>query len=324
MNQLSPLSDDAFRDAVLTGLARSAKEVPARYFYDERGSQLFEQITQLDEYYPTRTEIELLLQHAPKIAELTGHHGTVVEFGAGSATKTPILLDALSARRYIPVDISGIFLSEAMHKLALERPNLQIVPVVADFTEPFELPETGNQVIGFFPGSTVGNFRPDVARRLMRSFRNALGNDAWLVIGIDTQKDPALLKSAYDDGAGVTAAFNLNLLHRINRELDGTIPTGAFRHRVVWNDKESRIEMHLVATDNVTFSVSGQQFALRAGEAIHTENSYKYSAEQVHDLATAGGWEPVSTWTDHNEMFGLHLWSSGNFSNRGEQGVCGR
>lgn len=299
-----------FATAVLSGLSHPRKTIPARYFYDVRGSELFEDITRLAEYYPTRTETWLLKHHAADLERLAGKGRAVVEFGAGSGAKTPLLLDAVHAATYVPIDISGEFLAGAMARMAQERPQLRIVPIAGDFTRPLQLPQLDGPLIGFFPGSTIGNFDHRAAVDLLRSFAQTLGAGARLVIGIDTRKDPRLLEAAYDDAEGVTAAFNCNLLHRINRELDGTIPLDHFAHRAVWHEGLGRIEMHLMATRALDFTVAGQRFAMREGETIHTENSTKYTPEEARLLARASGWEPLAYYTDPDNLFGLHVWSA--------------
>jgi len=309
-DELAALLDSDFGAAVEAGLSRSQKSIPARYFYDVRGSELFEDITRLPEYYPTRTETALLKQHAADIGRLAGIGRAVVEFGAGSGIKTPLLLDATRATTYVPIDISGEFLETAMGELARARPQLRIVPVAGDFTRPLQLPQLDGPLTGFFPGSTIGNFDHRAAVDLLRSFRKTLGADARLVIGIDTRKNSHLLEAAYDDAAGVTAEFNLNLLHRINRELGGTIPVEAFEHRAIWHDGYGRVEMHLVAGRAVEFTVAGRRFTMRDGETIHTENSYKYTPEEARLLARASGWEPLACWTDAAKMFSVHVWSA--------------
>lgn len=316
MTELTVELESDFASAVLAGLSQSRKVIPARYFYDMRGSELFEEITRLPEYYPTRTEIGLLRAHAFDLGRLTGHGRPVIEFGAGSATKTPLLLDALHTTTYVPIDISGDFLEEAMVGLAIARPGLRIVPVAGDFTQALELPQLDGPLVGFFPGSTIGNFDHASAVDLLRSFRQTLGEGARLVIGIDRKKDARLLETAYDDAAGVTAEFNLNLLHRINRELDGTIPIEVFSHRAVWQDNIGRIEMHLVAKREVSFTVLGQRFTMNAGETIHTENSHKYSLVEARLLARASGWEPLAFWTDPDDLFGLHVWGASSGQNQ--------
>ena len=304
---------DDFSRAVTDGLSQARKVIPARYFYDFRGSELFEEITRLPEYYPTRTERALLERHGDDIARLVGHGRPVVEFGAGAATKTRLLLAATQARTFVPIDISGEFLEQAAQELALAHPHIEVLPVVGDFTQPLNLPGLEGPLVGFFPGSTIGNFDHADAIDLLRSFRRTLGPAARLVIGIDTRKNPRLLEAAYDDAAGITAQFNLNLLHRINRELDGSIPVDRFEHRAVWHDALGRIEMHLVANDDIEFQAAGRRFHMRANETIHTENSYKYTPSEVRLLARASGWEPVAFWTDADQFFGVHVWSaSGN------------
>lgn len=308
MTDTAVLSD--FGRAVLSGLSAPRKVIPARYFYDLRGSELFEEITRLPEYYPTRTETALLEAHGAQIAQRVGQGGTVVEFGAGSATKTPLLLKALAAQAYVPIDISGEFLKDSAAALAQAHSGLRVQPVAGDFTRPLDLPELSGRVTGFFPGSTIGNFDHRGAVDLLRSFRMTLGTGSRLVIGIDTRKNPRLLEAAYDDAAGVTAAFNLNLLNRINRELDGTVPVADFEHRAVWNDRIGRIEMHLEAQRDLAFRAAGRSFSMHAGETIHTENSHKYTPQEMRLLARSSGWEPVASWLDPEELFSLHVWSA--------------
>lgn len=310
MTELVAAIESDFGEAVIRGLSQPRKVIPARYFYDLRGSELFEEITQLPEYYPTRTETSLLRRHAGDLGRLAGRGRPVVEFGAGSAVKTPLLLDATGATTYVPIDISSEFLDGAVARLATCRPALRIVPIASDFTYPLNLPHLTGPLTGFFPGSTIGNFDHRAAVELLRSFGQTLGAEACLVIGIDSRKNPRLLEAAYDDAAGVTAAFNLNLLQRINRELDGTIPIDAFEHRAIWHDGFGRMEMHLVANRDIAFAAAGQRFSMRAGETIHTENSYKYTYREARLLARASGWEPLAFWTDPDELFGLHVWTA--------------
>lgn len=307
---MSEVLDD-FGHAVLGGLGQPKKTIPARFFYDRRGSELFEEITRLPEYYPTRTERALLAEHAIDIARLAGTGHVLVEFGSGSSAKTPILLDAIRPRAYVPIDISVDFLTLCANGLAAAYPDVRVMPLAGDFTDPIMLPERlEGPFIGFFPGSTIGNFSPRVAIDLLRSFRATLGTGATLVIGIDTRKNPRLLETAYDDAAGVTADFNLNLLHRVNRELAGTIRVDAFEHRIRWNSELGRIEMHLEATEDLDFKVAGRTFFMRKGETIHTENSYKYTPDEARLLARGAGWDPIAVWTDRDAMFGLHVWRS--------------
>jgi dimethylhistidine N-methyltransferase len=299
-----------FASAVLEGLHARPRVIPARFFYDRAGSELFEAITTLPEYYPTRTETVLLHAHTPAIARHVGTGRAVVEFGSGSSAKTPLLLRALSPSAYVPIDISGEFLHQAAAALGADHPGLPIWPVIGDFTHPLVLPHAihGQKLLGFFPGSTIGNLTHADAIDLLRNFRATLGQDAWLVIGMDTRKDAELLLRAYNDAAGVTAMFNLNLLHRINRELQGSIPVGGFAHEARWNDSVGRIEMHLRARRGIAFRVLDEPFALAAGETIHTENSYKYTQDEARLMARCSGWDPVEAWTDAENLFGLHLW----------------
>lgn len=303
-----------FAEAVRAGLAQPQKVIPARFFYDRAGSELFEAITDLPEYYPTRTEIGILTEHAGAIGEATGPGRAVIEFGSGSSAKTPLLLRAIAPAAYVPVDISAEFLQHSAAALSADFPGLPVLPVAADFTQRFKLPGgiSGMPRLGFFPGSTLGNLAPMAAIDLLRSFADVLGRDSWLVIGLDlapgTGKTRETLEAAYDDAQGVTAAFNLNLLHRINRELGGTIRIDDFRHRAVWNAMLGRIEMHLVAARDTAFEAAGRHFDLAAGEYIHTENSYKWTLPEARLMARASGWMPMIDWTDTAQKFSLHLW----------------
>lgn len=296
---------DQFRRDVLSGLSQSQKVIPARWFYDRRGSELFEQITALPEYYPTRTEIGILQDCCADVESRVGAGRAVVEFGAGSAAKTPLLLDHISPAAYVPIDISGDFLRDSCVTLQARYPDLPIVPIEADFTRPVELPPIAGDksLLGFFPGSTIGNMQPAEAVDLLRSMRATLKDGAYLLIGMDLIKDRDVLIAAYDDASGVTAAFNLNVAARINRELGGSIPLDAFAHKAVWNESLARIEMHLEARRDLSFDVSDQHFTMAAGETIHTENSHKYSRESANLLLLAGGWQPVARYTDKTELF---------------------
>ena len=295
----------AFRDDVLAGLSAPIPAIPARWLYDHRGSELFDDITRLHSYYPTRTETAIFHDIMPEVAGRIPKGTAVVEFGAGSATKTPILLEAIAPNAYVPVDISGDYLNRSAAELQQRFPSLDVIPVTADFTRPFALPAeiAGLPKLGFFPGSTIGNFVPWSATDLLRLFRSLLGPCAQLLIGMDRVKPAARLLAAYDEPEGVTAEFNLNLLRRINRELDGDIPLDAFRHEARWSEILSRIEMHLVATRDVRFSIGGHEFSFPAGSSIHTENSHKYGPRSGRVLLLAGGWTPVAEWTDANGDF---------------------
>jgi dimethylhistidine N-methyltransferase len=301
--------DPAFRADVLAGLSEPQKAVPARWFYDDAGSRLFEDITQLPEYYLTRAETEILTERADEFAALIGPGRAVVEFGSGSSLKTPLLLSACQPSAYVPLDIAGDFLRAAAADLAAKFPGLPVCPVEADFMRRVELPPQVESLpkLGFFPGSTIGNMVPATATDLLRSMRATLGEGALLLIGMDLVKDTGVLIAAYNDAAGVTARFNRNLLHRINRELEGDIPVEAFAHAARWNDVYARIEMHLVARRDVAFAVSGHGFTMREGETIHTENSHKFTRRTSNMLLAAGGWEPRARWTDSAGQFSLLL-----------------
>ena len=303
------LADPAFRADVLAGLARRPRAIPARWFYDRRGSELFEAITDLPEYYPTRTEIGILERLCPTLCDHIGRGRAVVEFGSGSSTKTPILLRSVAPSAYVPIDISGDFLRASSKTLSSAFPDLLVLPFEADFMRPIALPRTIADApkLGFFPGSTIGNMTPLMATDLLRAMRASLGEGAMLLIGMDRIKDAGILVPAYDDAAGVTAAFNTNLLTRINRELGASIPVDAFRHVARWNDDRARIEMHLEATRDIDFAIDGHDFAMAAGETIHTENSHKYGARDARILMRAGGWTPVAEWTDPDGLFAVYL-----------------
>lgn len=300
---------EGFLADVLAGLAQPQKAIPARWFYDHRGSHLFEAITALPEYYPTRVETELLESLKSELAHLVGPSRAVVEFGSGSSSKTPRLLDAIEPSAYVPIDISGDFLRESAAGLSQAFPGFPILPIEANFMAPVALPPQIADLpkLGFFPGSTIGNLVPRSGVDLLRSMAATLGIGAQLLIGMDRIKREDVLVPAYDDAAGVTAAFNLNLLHRINRELGGDIDVTTFRHRAVWNDLWARIEMHLVAEHDTAFTIAGHRFALGAGEWIHSENSHKYDARTARQLLIAGGWTPLHEWTAPDDAFALIL-----------------
>ncbi len=302
-------ADPAFRADVLAGLERRPRAIPARWFYDRRGSELFEAITDLPEYYPTRTEIGILERVCPEVRALVGEGRAVVEFGSGSSTKTPILLRAVAPSAYVPIDISGDFLRDSSRTLSAQFPDLLVLPFEADFMRPLTLPRAieGAAKLGFFPGSTIGNMTPLMAIDLLRAMRASLGEGAMLLIGMDRIKGEEVLVPAYDDAAGVTAAFNMNLLDRINRELGGTVPLDAFRHVARWNDDRARIEMHLEATRDADFTVDGRAFGIAGGETIHTENSHKYGPRDARILLRGGGWTPVAEWTDPAGLFAVIL-----------------
>ena len=301
--------DPAFRADVLAGFRTRPRAIPARWLYDRAGSELFEAITALPEYYPTRVETALLAEHCRDVARLTGSGRAVVEFGSGSSTKTPHLLRAVQPSCYVPIDISGDFLRAAATQLGREFPTLPVHPVEADFMHAVTLSDDVAALpkLGFFPGSTIGNMIGRSAVDLLRGMRDTLGVGALLLIGMDRLKDEKTLIQAYDDAAGVTARFNLNLLVRINRELGGNIPVDAFTHLARWNDHYARIELHLAAGRDLSFSVEGESFAMALGETIHTENSHKYGVRDSRLLLRAGGWSPIGEWTDAADQFALIL-----------------
>ena len=299
----------AFAHDVLEGLAADPKRIPPKYFYDERGSQLFEAITQTPEYYPTRTELGILPDHAAAIAQHIPGGAAMIEFGSGSSAKARILLRAAaSVAAYVPVDISGEFLGREAETLKRDMPGLRVLPVAADFTQSFELPAAVRTLphVGFFPGSTIGNFEPHEATAFLRNAGRMLGPSATLIVGVDLVKDPDVLNRAYNDKAGVTAAFNLNLLHRINRELGARINVDAFLHRAFYNRERRRVEMHLASRVRQKAKILGRTVDFRKGETIHTESSYKYTLELFRALAYGAGWRPAAVWVDRDQYFSVH------------------
>jgi dimethylhistidine N-methyltransferase len=301
---------DSFAADVVAGLTAKPKHLPPKYFYDLAGSALFERITQLPEYYPTRSEIGILQANAPAIASLFPSGCALIEFGGSSSRKARILLGvAASVEAYVPVDLSGDFLQHDAAQLRRDFPRLAVYPLVQDFTTPFELPAEVAKLprAGFFPGSTIGNFEPHEACRFLRHAGAMLGEGAVFVVGVDLVKDAKVLYRAYNDAEGVTAQFNLNLLTRINRELGADFDLGAFEHHALYNDQHHRIEMHLASTKRQKVRVAGTTIDFRAGETIHTENSYKYTVESFQALARGSGWSPRKTWSDG--LFSVHALS---------------
>jgi dimethylhistidine N-methyltransferase len=297
--------DSAFAKDFLEGLRRHPKRIAAKYFYDGEGSRLFERITTLPEYYPTRTEIGILKANAAEIAKLMGADIELVEFGAGSLRKVRILLDALeSPKSYVPIDIAGDFLMETARMLEAEYPHLRVDPVVADFTRPIQLEAGDARRVGFLPGSTIGNFTRPAAISLLRTMRQTL-DGGGLLIGADLVKNPAILHAAYNDADGVTAAFNKNLLERANRELDADFDPDAFAHYACFNPMAQKIEMYLISMERQRVHVAGDVIAFERGEAIHTEDSHKYTLSSFRTLALEAGYEPVSIWTDAARHFSV-------------------
>lgn len=297
-----------FASDVIEGLTQQPKILLPKYFYDEAGSHLFEQITRLPEYYPTRIELGILRDRANEFAAIVPANAALIEFGAGATTKVRLLLKACDIAAYVPVDISGDFLNAQARALRADFPRLAVHPVTADFTAPFALPAAVKDMpkVGFFPGSTLGNFDPPEAQHFLEIARGILGPGALLLIGIDLEKDENVLQAAYNDAAGVTAQFNLNVLRRINNELGGDFDLRAFRHEAIYNRDLHRIEMHLISTKTQTVRLFGSGFDFRAGESIHTESSYKYSIARFSALARSAGWTPRKSWTDADRMFSVH------------------
>jgi dimethylhistidine N-methyltransferase len=299
-----------FAADVVAGLTATPKRLSPKYFYDATGSALFERITELPEYYPTRREIGILKDHAADIAALIPAGAALIEFGSGSSTKTRIVLStAKSLGAYVPVDISAQFLHQQVAELRVEYPTLPLLPVAADFTKPFDLPDAAQAMprVGFFPGSTIGNFEPHEAAAFMRHAGRILGRGATFIVGVDLIKDTQVLQNAYNDSQGVTAQFNLNLLTRINRELGAKFNPACFEHHAFFNRERSRIEMHLASLKRQRIKVGGECIEFRAGETIHTENSYKYSVESFRALARGAGWTPTALWTDPDNYFSVHV-----------------
>ncbi len=307
--EMMPPADDGFARAVLSGLGAPRKTLPCQYLYDERGSELFERITVLPEYYPTRTEVAILSSCVGAVVAGTPAGSVLVEFGSGSSRKTEILLAALDKlAAYVAVDVSGSALEEARARLAVRFPALRVHAVVGDFRAALALPPdlAGRPRMGFFPGSTIGNFSPEAARDLLAGMARTLGGGGRLIIGVDLRKDVATLLPAYDDAAGVTAAFNKNILARANRELGADFDLDRFRHEARFDEGHGRVEMHLVSRGAQTVSLLGQSFAFAPGESIHTENSHKYTVAAFQDLAREAGWRPSRLWMDGDGLFSVH------------------
>ena len=311
-HDLHPDTDDLAAD-VLTGFARTQKSIPPKYFYDEEGSRLFDAITELPEYYPTRTETAILRAYADDIAQKAGTGHLLVEPGSGSCTKARILFEGLQPCAYVPMDISRDHLRVAAERIAVEYPWLEVHAACTDFTRLMTLPPSspeGRRLV-FFPGSSIGNFDPDAAVGFLRMIADMVGPGGQLLIGVDLKKERRILEAAYDDTRGVTAAFNLNLLTRINRELDADFDLSKWQHRALYNEEAGRIEMHLVSLAEQEVSLSGRRFHFAQGETIHTENSYKYSVEEFRDLAASAGFMTDTIWVDENRLFSLHLLQTG-------------
>lgn len=306
----------SFLADVVRGLAARPRSIPAKYFYDERGSELFDEITRLDAYYPTRTERSILETHAGDLVDAIGKNSALIEYGSGSSEKTRILLSALHAQRtlaaYVPIDISEDYLLATAERLRAAYPGLPVLPVAADYTRSFALPElppeTARRVV-FFPGSTIGNFTPDEAETFFRHAAGVVGQGGAILLGVDQKKDPSVLEAAYDDPEGVTAAFNLNLLDRLNRELGADADPESWAHEARWNETEGRVEMHLRSRTDQTLHVGDRAFSFRAGETIHTENSYKYAPDGLAEVAARAGLRRLDRWTDPHGWFAVELYT---------------
>jgi dimethylhistidine N-methyltransferase len=308
-HDLAP-GEESFRDAVLAGLDRAQKRIPCKFFYDARGSALFEEICRLLEYYPTRTEIAILEENSTDIAAQMGPHCRLIEFGSGASQKVRVLLQALERpAAYVPVDISREHLRDAAISLAEDFPSVPVIAVCADYTRPFPLPPlpgVGGKRVGFFPGSTIGNFEPHAAVGFLANYARILGPGGEMLIGVDLKKDADILELAYNDRAGVTAAFNLNLIERINRELDGDLDIDRFEHLAFYSSAEGRVEIYIRSLVDQPARIAGKRFRFAKDELIHTEYSYKYSVEEFRALAARAGFRPVDTWTDPAELFSVH------------------
>lgn len=293
---------------VIEGLEKDQKELPSKYFYDQRGSRLFEEITQLDEYYPTRTEISIMRNNMPDIIRTLGNDIVLAELGSGSSKKTRLLLDHLPCiSSYVPIEISEQYLTNVVQKLNQEYPDLQIDPVCTDYTTPFQLPAISkpySNIVFFYPGSTIGNFHPPQAKAFLSNLSTLLDSGDGMLVGIDLKKDISKLEAAYNDSQGVTASFNKNILQHINQKLNANFNLDHFRHKAFYNNDEGRIEMHLVSTRNQTVIIEGQEFHFGRNESIHTENSYKYSKAEFNNLVNE--WFSMEkVWTDANDYFSI-------------------
>ncbi len=291
----------------LAGLTTPRKTLPAKLFYDDEGCRLFGEITRLPEYYVTRTEQSLLMEVAPSL--ILAPKTALIEYGASDETKAMTLVNSLEIDAYVPIDVAASALQALQRRLAASHPDLTVDIMEADFMSPLTLPESvaGHPKLGFFPGSTIGNLDPAMANTFLGQVKHTLGQEALFLIGVDLRKDAGILVPAYDDAHGITAAFNRNILARLNREAAATFNLDAFRHRAIWNEARGRIEMHLESQEAQSASVAGETITFEAGETIHTENSYKHTLDGFTELARVAGWSPVQAWTDPDDMFSLHL-----------------
>jgi len=306
---------ESFAQEVLDGLRKPVKELPCKFFYDVQGSRLFEEITKLEEYYPTRTEMGILHANIDEIGACIGSEAMLVEYGSGSSRKTTILLDHLpDLTAYVPIDISTEHLASSSHRIAAMYPQLEVLPVAADYNDfALKIPAAARRVshrVVYYPGSTIGNFHPDEAVAFLSRIGSVVGPGGGLLLGVDLKKNPAILHSAYNDNLGVTAEFNLNLLRRINSELDSDFQLDQWRHRAIYNEEEGRIEMHLVSLTDQKVRIEGETFEFVAGEAIWTESSYKYSVEEFAAVSKKAGFEVTKVWTDPEDLFSVQYLTS--------------
>ncbi|WP_157981032.1 L-histidine N(alpha)-methyltransferase [Pseudidiomarina insulisalsae] len=304
--------DNEFKEDVLAGLRLTQKALSPKYFYDAQGSKYFDQICQLEEYYPYRTELSLLPEVARELQDYFHQQSVdsiqLVEFGAGSLHKVkPVLQELKMVKEFIAIDISGAHLQAASEELAEAFPDLPIKAAQGDFTKPIELAPSDATPMGFFPGSTIGNFDPGEALDFLRNARTTLGKDSYLLLGVDTKKDQQMLEDAYDDSSNVTARFNKNILTRINRELNGNFDLSQFEHVAIYNEELGRIEMHLRSLVDQQVTVAGETFQFKQGETIHTENSYKYHPDEFDELVTAAGWKRECLWLAPDAIFSVML-----------------
>lgn len=296
-------------EEVLQGLQKTQKTLPSKYFYDKRGSELFEQICELDEYYPTRTELSIMRENMDEITDQLGARIQLIELGSGSSLKTRLLLSHLKElHSYVPVDISDDFLADVAENIQVEYPEFNVIPVAADYTQPFDLPETHSDTrrIAYYPGSTIGNFTKKQAAEFIALIGGLVGENGGLLIGFDLLKNKETLIEAYDDAKGVTAEFNKNILWRINQELDANFDPDSFEHKPIFKEDKSRIEMHLASQKEQVVDIMGMAISFSKGETIHTENSHKYSLESFRKL-TVPHFHPIKTWTDENDMFAVQF-----------------
>lgn len=307
-DQRSHEASDSLRDEVLAGFAQTPKVISPKFFYDQKGSELFEQICEQPEYYPTRTEEQILKQAANDISDIAGQQATLIELGSGASRKVRLLLEAMRPASYLGVDISQDFLLSSTRRLAADYPWLNVQAACADFSQPMSLPAhlDGARPVAFFPGSSIGNFTPHAALEFLRNLHSLLPRGGGLLIGVDLIKDTQVLEAAYNDEAGITAAFNLNVLERICKELETDLDPTGFIHHAFYNEAESRIEMHLISAEAQSVHIEGQRFLFARGESLHTENSYKYTPEGFRSLAADGGFKAVAMWTDAQRLFSVH------------------